>query len=232
MDEPFTFSEDTIIPPGSYFMVLAIMPNAYNGIALKWGTTVAGNTTGKYKDVNGVWTNGDVLGMDLVEYEGEFITTLTLPSDVQQIRQIYANSNHATEGVTPRDGGTLTTNRFGVLRVDTDGNLVVTVNSAISSVTEWTVEYKSKGTKLVLDTDTSLIPAEYEDILEKSAELTCLSLGFGQNDKIRMDVLASEIAEGISNMEMTHRDKVSDFAVDGDSQYVPYNETDYKMPRS
>ena len=229
MDEPFTFSEDTAIPPGEYFMVLAIMPNAYNGIALKWGTTVAGNTLGKYKDVNGVWTSGDILGMDLVEYEGTFNDSIILPNDVQRIFQIYTGSTHQTEAVNTRNGYNLMSNRFRILRVDpTTGGIIVEVNSNLSNVMKYIVEYKSKGTMLVEDTDTSLIPSEYEELLEKSAELTCLSIGLGQSDKTRLEVLAGEIAEGISNMEMSHRDKLGDFGVDGDSIIVPYDGQDYK----
>jgi len=223
--EPFYFTSADVVPTGSYYAVLDITPNIYNGVPLKWGTTT-GDAKGWIKDGTGVWTACEAIYFDVYEYLGDYITTLTLPRTAQRVYQLIGGGLNLVEASNPRNGAELMTGGFRVLGYDKDG-LQVEINTGTVKVLTFTAEYKSKATQLINDADIPLVPAEYCYLIEKDMLVQLSSFGWANNGKIDLQQLREDFLRGIQDLEMDYRDMVQDFAVDGDSTYVPYSELEH-----
>lgn len=220
--EPFFFTSDDVLPTGNYYAVLDIIPNIYNGVPLKWGT-ITGDATGWIKDVTGDWVACEGILFDVYEYLGDYITTLTLPRVAQRIYQLIGGGLNLIEASNPRNGAELMSGGFRVLGYDKDG-LQVEVNTGALDVLDFTAEYKSKATQLINDADIPLVPAEYTYLIEKDMLIQLCAFGWANNSKIDLKEMKEDYYRGVQDLEMDYRDMVQDFAVDGDSTYIPYSE--------
>lgn len=89
--------------------------------------------------------------------------------------------------------------RFVVQR-QTNGHQVVLFRPPSFNVPYWKLEFKSKGTKLIKDSDVSILPSEYRYMICDKVLLNFWSLGFGQQDGSAAQMLNSDIGDMLKSM--------------------------------
>lgn len=149
---------------------------------------------------------------------GNFITTLTVDSDVQKILKLYYGDTILEEQKQYDRGNdlnsnTLEGNKFRIVRVNPNGTISIEINTALT-VEEWNIEYKTKVTQLTNDADEPLIPAEYRYLMEKDMTLTCLAAGWGIFEPEYRVVILEEFKSGLEDLEFSYREHQGNIKID------------------
>jgi hypothetical protein len=132
---------------------------------------------------------------------------LPLPNYVQHAYRMFAgDSINGPINMLPfaidrfiDDPSQLPMDRFAVTRV-INGSQIVLFRPPALSVPFWSLEFKTKGPKLMADNDISPIPSEFRYVIEDKVILRFWSMGYGQQDSNLAQMFNNDIADFLKSM--------------------------------
>ncbi len=215
INEPFTFTNADSIDKGSYWVVLNILPNTYNGVPIVPGTVTA-STGGLYKDTTATaWTAGENMSYTLTGYDGTYITTeLTLDNTWEAVRSLKTGDGYILlPAVDPHNGTTPPSGYFWIKSFNTDGTVTLTINSPVTEIFEIIVDGIKRVLDMVADGDYPQIPRDHRDIIETGMKLALISEGLNISANFDAVKLQKDFDKQLESLEWKYRDAREDISL-------------------
>ena len=225
----FEFGYADILTSGANLWAVLVMDYASSGDMIQVG---AEETT---SDSTAIGSNEGALGIYLttigkIQYKvkyvlGDYINQITMPTDVYKLWRMYTDNVNILEDINYKDGTTQLHNTFIILNYDSNGAPVVLIKTSLGNVLVWNIEYRSKVPLMSQDTDVPLIPPDFRFLLRYKAELDFIGRGFGIQTPTKEDIIASDYARGISDLELMYRPRPKNMQWGQSTGYYPIADT-------
>lgn len=197
----FTFDDSVAICNGQQvFVVFEWLPTAYNSASFNWAqysNVVSKTSFGPWSNTNypTIPILSGVFGFLLTIKNAVYKTTITMPSDCRYVNRIFSLAQNLTLTSYPYDviqyrPIAIPQNVFSISGQDSNGNLTVNIYTTLTNVLFWYVEYMARPVAFVNDTDISIIPRDFRDILKWNAIMNLAAGNYGiQLDKDHYETL-------------------------------------------
>jgi hypothetical protein len=220
----FTTNDTVLLKNTGYWFVLKTVGAADNGdgLLISYDTTAASTTTkkrmygapGAVPTAFSAFTTGKMV-LTFNYYQTDYITSIEIDDTFAEIYRIYTGDIADPDcNMLPYDSAhfekspsSMPTDRFAVLNYTSGGKRVIYIKPSVDNVLTMNVYGKIKVSDMVLDTDTPVIPSEFQDVLSDATTLYFVKLGYGQQDRPYKDELKEDVELLIQNMTRAYNPK-------------------------